>query len=142
MLDLVNTEGRRQGDHDAAAPPAERAQVIDLMDALKESLAKRASDVRAEPLPNRGARRPHQAAKREYAAHRLAETGTESRKVTAFEEASRRNLIWGRLEGFDYDTGRSPLEQLLYHGRGSGGGTTRPRLTHRRGGLLWIGAHS
>ena len=42
VLDLVNTkvEGK---EITTAAAPAERAQVIDLMDALKQSLAKRAS---------------------------------------------------------------------------------------------------
>jgi DNA end-binding protein Ku len=47
VLDLVNSkvEGK---EITAAAPEAQRAQVIDLMDALKQSLAKRAG---AEPAP-------------------------------------------------------------------------------------------
>jgi len=50
VLDLVNTkvEGK---EVTVAAPPAQRAQVIDLMDALKESLAKRAASAPSERKP-------------------------------------------------------------------------------------------
>jgi DNA end-binding protein Ku len=50
VLDLVNTkvEGK---EVTVAAPPAQRAQVIDLMDALKESLAKRAASGPSERKP-------------------------------------------------------------------------------------------
>jgi DNA end-binding protein Ku len=48
VLELVNSkvEGK---EITAAAPEAQRAQVIDLMDALKQSLAKRGDAAKAEP---------------------------------------------------------------------------------------------
>ena len=56
VLDVVNSkvEGK---EITAAAPQAQRTQVIDLMDALKQSLAKRAGAARRGP-PRRARRRP------------------------------------------------------------------------------------
>ena len=52
VLDMVNTkvEGK---EVTTAAPPAQRAQVIDLMDALKESLARRASSPSERKPPSK-----------------------------------------------------------------------------------------
>ncbi len=61
VLDLVNTkvEGK---EVTAAAPQVQRAQVIDLMDALKESLAKRAAAPEDRKPPVKAIKRPAAAA--------------------------------------------------------------------------------
>jgi len=76
VLDLVNSkvEGK---EITAAAPEAQRAQVIDLMDALKQSLAKRAASApSADKTPAPDAKKPPAKAPRRAASpDRKAQAG-------------------------------------------------------------------
>ena len=78
MLDLVNlkVEGK---EITTVAPETQRAQVIDLMDALKQSLAKRAGAAAAQPADKGAAptakKPPAKAPRRVAAPDRKAQAG-------------------------------------------------------------------
>ena len=79
VLDLVEHQGRGQGDHHRGGPEPQRAQVIDLMDALKQSLAKRAGAAAAQPADKGAAptakKPPAKAPRRVAAPDRKAQAG-------------------------------------------------------------------
>jgi DNA end-binding protein Ku len=79
VLDLVNlkVEGK---EVTAVGPQVQRAQVIDLMDALKQSLAKRAAAGEAAPAGQMTKKPPMKAPKRQAVGAEKAEKKTQAAK--------------------------------------------------------------